>query len=203
MRTTSPTSSQKVEKLLFLRKITTLSRLPERVSGDGGISAFSVASNVGYTFDGALRPRLGMKVNVISGDDDPDGPDLQTFNSLFPQRKYFGEMGLLGPYNLIDVHPSLRLRLTSKTDIDFAAVAYWRYSTNDGIYNTGGNLIRPGFDSNARFVGTQFEAGVTHRFSRELEVSAAYELFLPGPFVEDTGPDEVVHFVGIELLHRF
>jgi hypothetical protein len=142
-------------------------------------------------------------VNVISGDGEPGDPDLQTFNSLFPQRKYFGEMGLLGPYNLIDVHPSLRLNLTNKTTVDLASVFYWRYSTNDGIYNTGGNVIRPGFDSDARFVGTQFEAGLTHRFNRELEVSACYEVFLPGAFIEDTGPNEVVHFVGIELLHRF
>src|SRR5688572_8463108 len=45
--------------------------------GDGSISAWAVGSNIGYTFDDAtLRPRLGMKVNLISGDDDPDDADL-------------------------------------------------------------------------------------------------------------------------------
>jgi hypothetical protein len=44
---------------------------------------------------------------------------------------------------------------------------------------------------------------LTHRFSREFEVSAVYEVFLPGRFIEESGPDEVVHFVGIELLYRF
>jgi len=48
----------------------------------------------------------------------------------------------------------------------------------------------------------QLEAVLTHRFSREFEVTAAYEVFLPGRFIEDTGPDEVVHFVAIELLYR-
>ena len=175
----------------------------EMSGGDGVISAFSVKSNIGYTFDRPLRPRLGLKVNVISGDDDPGDPDLQTFNSLFPQRKYFGEMGLLGPYNLIDVHPSLRLQLTKKTTVDLASVLYWRYSTNDGIYNTGGNVVRPGFNSDARYRRDAIGSGLTYKFSRELEVSATYELFLPGPFIEDSGPDEVVHFVGIELLLRF
>jgi hypothetical protein len=173
-------------------------------TSDGSISAWAVGSNIGYTFTGApLRPRLGAKVNIISGDDDPDDADLQTFNSLFPKRKYFGEMGLIGPYNLIDVHPSLGLQLTNKTALELASVVYWRYSTNDGIYNTPGNVIRTGFDTDARFIGTQFEATLTHRFSRELEVSATYEIFLPGKFLENSGPDEVVHFLGIELLYRF
>ena len=176
----------------------------DTVTSDGSISAWAVGSNVGYTLNGApLRPRLGMKSNVISGDDDPGDPDLQTFNSLFPKRKYFGEMGLLGPYNLIDLHPSLTLQLTDKTSFELASVFYWRFSTNDGIYDTPGNVIRPGFDSDDRFIGTQLETALTHRFGRELEVSATYEIFLPGTFIEHTGPDEVVHFLGIELLYRF
>jgi hypothetical protein len=176
----------------------------EMSTSDGRISAWAVGSNIGYTFGGApLRPRLGMKVNVISGDDDPGDADLQTFNSLFPKRKYFGEMGVLGPYNLINVHPSLGLQLTKKTAFELASAVYWRYSTNDGIYNTGGNVIRTGFNSDARFIGTQLEASLTHTFSRELEASAVYEIFLPGTFIEESGPDDVVHFVGIQLLYRF
>ena len=35
------------------------------------------------------------------------------------------------------------------------------------------------------------------------ESSATNETFLPGVFVEDSGPDKVVHFIGIELLYRF
>jgi hypothetical protein len=173
-------------------------------TGNGRISAWAVGSNVGYTFDGTpLRPRMGMKANVISGDDNPRDADLQTFNSLFPKRRYFGEMGLLGPYNLIDVHPSLAFQIMNETSLELASVFYWRYSTNDGIYSTGGNVIRPGFNSDARFIGTQLEALLTHRFSREFEVTATYEVFLPGRFIHDSGPDEVVHFVGIELLYRF
>ena len=176
----------------------------DMLASGGTISAWAVGSNIGHTFSGtSLRPRLGMKANIISGDDDPGDPDLQTFNSLFPKRKYFGEMGLIGPYNLIDVHPSIGLQLTNKTLLEWASVLYWRYSTNDGIYNTPGNVIRTGFDTEARFIGTQFEATLTHRFSRELEASATYEIFLPGKFVEESGPEEVVHFLGIELLYRF
>ena len=178
----------------------------EQAAGDGSISAWSLASSVGYTFAHAhapLRPRLGLKANVISGDDDPAHPDLQTFNALFPKGKYFGEIGLLGPYNLINVHPKLTLNLSSKLAIDLTSVFYWRYSTEDGIYDNTGTVMREGLESDDRYIGTQFEAVITYAVSRELEASAAYSVFFPGSFIKETGPEEVVHFVGIELLYRF
>lgn len=172
--------------------------------GRGDISAWSVASNVGYTFERApFRPRLGLRANVISGDDDPDDPDLQTFNALFPKGRYFGEVGLLGPYNLVNLHPTVTLELTEKLALDLAAVFYWRYSTRDGVYDNAGEVIRDGLRSRERYIGTQLEAFLTYAASREVEVSAAYSVFLPGRFVEDTGPDEAVHFVALELIYRF
>ena len=173
-------------------------------AADGDIAAWSVASDVGFTFDAApLRPRLGVRVNVISGDDDPDDDDLQTFNALFPKGKYFGEIGLLGPYNLINVHPTLTLNLSERLALDLASAVFWRYSTDDGIYDNAGNVIRTGLDSDERFIGTQLEATLTYTLSRELEASATYGIFLPGSFIEETGPGEVVHFIGIELTYRF
>lgn len=173
-------------------------------AGDGDIAAWSVASNVGYTLKAApFRPRLALRANVISGDDDEDDADLQTFNALFPKGKYFGEIGLLGPYNLINVHPTFTLNLTDQLALDLASAFYWRFSRDDGIYDNGGNLIRDGLDSDDRYIGTQLEAVLTYTFSREIELSLAYGVFLPGRFIEDTGPQETAHFVGIELLYRF
>jgi hypothetical protein len=36
-----------------------------------------------------------------------------------------------------------------------------------------------------------------------VEASIAYSAFLPGRFIEETGPNEVVHFVAVELVYRF
>ena len=58
----------------------------------GSISAWSVASDTGYTVKALpFTPRLGLKANIISGDDNPHDASLQTFNALFPKGKYFGE----------------------------------------------------------------------------------------------------------------
>ncbi len=176
----------------------------DAADGDGDISAWSVASNVGYTVEQVpLRPRLGLRANVISGDDDPDDPDLRTFNALFPKGKYFGEIGLVGPYNLVNLHPAVTLNITNQLALDLASVFYWRYSREDGIYDNAGNVIRDGLESREWYIGTQLEASLTYSLSREIEASAAYGVFLPGRVIEETGPDEVVHFVGVELLYRF
>jgi Alginate export len=171
---------------------------------DGDIRAWSFASDTGLVLDGLpLEPRLGLKANIISGDDDPEDQDLQTFNPLFPKGKYFGEAGLIGPYNLINVHPSIEFALSEKWSLSLASVLYWRESTGDGIYGTAGQLLRPDGGSDARFIGSQFDVVVDYAPARFLEMSLGYSVLAPGAFIEDTGPDETVQFLGLEVLFRF
>ena len=74
--------------------------------GNGDIRAWTAASDTGYTFDSLpFHPRLGLKANITSGDRDPNNPDLQTFNPLFPKGAYFSEDNLIGPANHIDLNP--------------------------------------------------------------------------------------------------
>jgi len=54
--------------------------------GRGEIRGWMVASDTGYTFPSLpLKPRLGVKANIASGDEEPADQDLQTFNHLFPK----------------------------------------------------------------------------------------------------------------------
>ena len=109
---------------------------------------------------------MGLKANLISGDDDPNDLDLQTVNPLFPKDKYFGELSLLGPYNLINLHPSIGIELGAGWALSLASVFYWRQSTGDGIYDNGGNLIRGDLGNKARFIGTQVEVVLEYEYSR-------------------------------------
>lgn len=171
---------------------------------EGDISAWSAASSTGYTFaDIPLSPRLGLKANIISGDNDPGDADLETFNPLFPKGKYFGELSLLGPENLMNLHSTLDLHLADGWTLGGAAVLYWRESADDGIYDLGGNLIRGDGGSDERFIGTQGEVVLTYEHSRNLNAMLSYSQFHPGAFIEDTGPDKIVHFLAAELQLQF
>lgn len=168
------------------------------------VQAWSLASDVRYRFAAhALKPRLGLKANIISGDRDPDDASLQTFNVMFPKGKYFGESGQIGPTNLINVHPSLELQLGNGWSLSTAVVLYWRQSLRDGVYGVAGNLLRPSGSSRARHIGTQADLVLGREISRQLSIEAAYSLFRPGRFIRETGRAETVHFVGIEALWRY
>jgi len=131
------------------------------------------------------------------------GGDLNTFNPLFPKGKYFGELSLLGPENLLNVHSTLDLLLGDGWSLGGAAVLYWRESTGDGIYDFGGNLIRDDGGSDERYIGTQGEVVLTYEVNRNLNAMLSYSRFYPGAFVEDTGPGKIVDFVGAELNVQF
>jgi hypothetical protein len=170
----------------------------------GNIGAWSIASDTGYTFAAVtFSPRLGLRANIISGDRNPNDPNLQTFNPLFPRGKYFGEMGLLGPSNLIDVHPTLTLQLNNNWTLDMATVFYWRESLGDGIYGPGGDLVRPSDGSRSRYIGTQADLTLGWQPVAWFSAALSYSVFVPGPFIQDTGPSKTAHFVGVEAMLKF
>ncbi len=173
--------------------------------GDGDIRAWSLASDTGRVIEGLpLEPRLGLRANIIiSGDDDPGDVDLGTFNPLFPKGKYFGEAGLIGPFNLINVHPSLEFDLSEQLSLSLASVLYWRESTEDGLYGNSGQLLRADGGSEDRYIGSQFDVVLGYAPTRFLDTNLAYSTFVPGSFIESTGPDETVRFLGLELRFRF
>jgi hypothetical protein len=165
----------------------------------GTIHAWSVASDTGYTFTAfPFTPRVGLKANVISGDDDPHDRDLQTFNALFPKGKYFGELSPLGPANLLHLHPSLAFTLGRGWTLAGAAPVYWRESLHDGIYDLAGNLLRSDGGTRARYIGVQVEVTLTYEHSRTLDVLLAYAEFHPGAFIASTGPSRTIQFMAVE-----
>jgi hypothetical protein len=50
------------------------------------------------------------------------------------------EADLQGPYNLMDLHPSLQVNLTPRVKLTTDADFFWRQSIRDGIYGIPGNL---------------------------------------------------------------
>ncbi len=170
----------------------------------GDILAWSAASDVRYTFSGLpLEPFVGLRANAISGDRDPGDRRLGTFNALFPKGKYFGEVGLIGPYNLLNLHPIVGIDLGHGWSLSAAAVFFWRESLQDGVYGNPGNLIRASGGSRARYIGTQGEVVLGWSPTRGVDLEISYAVLEPGRFIRETGPSETVQFVGAEVQVRF
>jgi hypothetical protein len=172
--------------------------------GDGDISAWTAASDTGYTFhDAPWRPRLGLKADVTSGDRDPNNPDLQTFNPLFPRGAYFSETSLIGPANHVDVHPSVEIRPTKSVTVSLDWDFFWRESPHDGVYGNAVNVVRAGSTSDARYVGNQPQLLLEWRVDRHLTITAAYAHFFAGDFLKQTPPGKDVDYVSTWAMYKF
>ena len=168
--------------------------------GRSDITAWMIGTETSYNVEPFT---FRLRANIASGDRDADAPSLQTFNPMFPKGKYYGELSPIGPYNMINLHPSIDVALGHNVTLGFAAMAYWRQSVGDGVYGLPGNLIRASHGSTARFVGHQEEVVLSWQPTPLLSFSASYSVFTPGKFIRDTGPAKTIHMVGLEAMFRF
>ncbi|MFN7938329.1 MAG: alginate export family protein [Bryobacteraceae bacterium] len=169
----------------------------------GGIRAWTIASDSGYRLEGVKwRPRFGVKADIASGDQNPDDKTLGTFNALFPKGSYFSEADLLGPYNLMDVHPSVQFNLTQSLRLTADGAFFFRQSTRDGIYGIAGNLLESGRGVAARYIGSHARAQMEWTINRHMSFSTTYLHFFPADFLRQAGPNRAVNFVGTRLSYR-
>jgi hypothetical protein len=115
---------------------------------------------------------------------------------------YSSLSALLGPSNLTDVGPTLRLTLDARTAISPEMPFYWRSSIHDGIYNFAGIMIRPGSLSAARFIGYQPGFTVDHTFSPHFSSTAGYFYFFTGDFLKQMPPGKGVGYLYVTLTFR-
>src|SRR5690606_5351406 len=124
-------------------------------------------------------------------------------NPMFPTAQYFGDIGQVGPINLVNLRPNIGLQLTPEWKLTGALTFFWRESLGDGVYGVGLNLLRPDGGSRARYIGTQFDAALDWAVNRNLNFRFVYGLFDPGQFIEDTGPAAMVHFLQANAVFKF
>jgi hypothetical protein len=171
--------------------------------GTGAIRAWTLASDTGYTWrDRRGSPRLGLGLNVASGDGDRDDDDLGTFNPLFPRGNYFSELALLGPRNFYNVHPFVTVHPRADLSLTIDLDLFWRLRRGDGIYAPGGRLLRDGDATAARHVGNELSLNLTWQATPRVEITAIYAHFDPGRFVRESGPPLAIDFVELTMTTR-
>nr|WP_262912221.1 alginate export family protein [Algoriphagus sp. AGSA1] len=153
--------------------------------GDRKIAAWSTAFASSYRFNGMLYyPEIGLKADIISGDKSSTDQKHQTLNPLFAPGAYFGMAAPLGPSNLIDVHPSMRLKLGNSTSFACDYSFLWRYSIGDGIYRP--NMI-PYFEfenTSTRYIGSQISGVFIFQPTRHISLATGMSWFNSGGYLK-------------------
>jgi hypothetical protein len=168
------------------------------------IEAYTVSFNSSYQFDNLLlKPKIGLKTEIISGDKSINDHQLQTFNPLFPRGAYFGLAAILGPYNLYDIHPSVEIELTDKitfaTDYDF----FWRFSKADGIYQPNSALLYTSSNSNQRYIGSQLGISVDYDVKQYFSIKLEATWFQAGAFLKEVSEGKDLFFTAATVCYRF
>jgi hypothetical protein len=172
---------------------------------DGYILAWSAATDTGYTLaEVLLKPRIGLRAGIASGDHDETGPNLQTFNPLFPTGFYFNQAILNGPLNVISVHPNLTLHLGETVALNGEWGWFWRQSTSDGVYGLSGMLLRPVGTTRDAYVGSQAQVTFDWQLDSHTHFQINYLHFFVGGYLENTVPvGKDVDFVTTSIQYLF
>jgi hypothetical protein len=161
---------------------------------DETILAWTASLDSGYTWDARFQPRMGLKVDVASGDTDPHGGQQETFDALYFKSGYFNDASLLRPENIIDVHPNASVNLTRTVSLDGGADVFWRYSRQDAVYAPPGFIQIPANSTASSSVGTAVDVNFEWRVQRHITLLASYVHFFTSDYVRSAGGGDVNYF---------
>jgi len=169
------------------------------------IDAWTFSVNTGYKFANTrLKPEIGIKTELISGDAAYGDNKLQTFNPLFPRGGYFGLVSLIGPANLFDIHPSLTLDLSRRLLICIDYDNFSRYSRYDGIYGPNVVMIYSGKNSSSKkLIGEQYSTYLEYTPNNFLYFRGEFTWFTAGPFLKEAGPGKDILFTATTVQLKF
>ncbi len=103
--------------------------------GRADISAWALGARLGYSSIGTPgSPRIGLQVDVASGDRHAHDGRAETLYPLFPNGFYFSLGGHTGYANLIHLKPSVSIIPRADTTLTAGIGALWRQTTNDAVY---------------------------------------------------------------------
>jgi len=163
---------------------------------------FSINNFVAYQINKRIQ-KLGFKTEYISGDKVKDDGSIQTFNPLFPRGAYFGLAALIGPSNLIDMHPFAEFQLTEKLNFNIDYDMFWRASRNDALYMPNVSVLFDSSTSTATKIGNQLGVSFGYNFNKYLNFTLEGTWFESGAFLRDVSNGRDMLFTASTLTLIF
>ena len=168
------------------------------------ISAWTASANASFSFRALhWRPLIGIKTELISGDRNYQDGKLNTFNPLFPKGAYFGLAALIGPSNLIDVHPYIELAIAKDLSWQSDYDLFWRNSINDGIYGPNVQLVYSGSGTSSKHIGQQLGTALVYTPDMFLYFRGEFTWFNAGRYSKQAGTGKDILMAGATIQLKF
>lgn len=168
-------------------------------SGQLDQRAFAAMGELGYSFEHPWKPRLSVWTMYSSGDRDPKDGLSERYARLFDPGHPYSMTDLFTWQNIISPKIRLELKPTDKLRFDTSYGGYWLASDNDAW------VVPKRVDVTGRsgdFVGQEIDARLRYQIDPRVEIEVGYSHFMPGPFVENTGPADDSDFFYVQTtLH--
>lgn len=163
--------------------------------GGERIKAWMLSAVLGRRLSASTAaPRLWLGFDYASGDKSP-GAGAGTFNQLFASgHSFFGPVDLVGRQNIVDASGGVSWALRAPLVLNVDVHRFWRASAHDALYNAAASVVRAGDAGASRDVGREIDVLIRYRASRHFTLAGGCSRFLPGAFIEESGPSKTVEF---------
>lgn len=167
--------------------------------GTRSIEAWGAGTRTGYTFSAVvLKPRIGLQLDMASGDRHRDDSVVGTFNPLFPNGAYLNLGGYTGYANFIHLKPSVTIQPTSRLTLMTAVAAEWRMTSGDAIYTQHNIPVPNTLGRGSRWTGTYQQLRTDWQATANLTGAIEAVHFIAGDTVRAAGGGNS-NYLGVEL----
>ena len=156
------------------------------------IRAWGFGSVAGYTFARALwAPRLGVQLDMASGDRNPADARVGTFNPLFFKGGYFLEAPIASFANVRHLKGSLSLRPGRNSSLSLAYGDFAKLVSSDAVYANPLVTLTPTRAMIGRHVGGYLQLVGSRQFGRHFSLSFEADRFQRSAAFRDVGGRDV------------
>ena len=151
------------------------------------IKSSTASAHITYKFDDwKWKPILGIKAQYISGDKDTTDKIINTFDPIYPKGAYFGLSPIIGPKNLTNIHVYSKLNPIQDLTVSLEYIYFWRNSTQDAVYDVGGNPLINSLNQKSKNIGSQFQISPQYHLKEKLVLMGDFAYFKTDQFLKES-----------------